>query len=212
MISCDDLSPVCRMIRPKVTASLVENLWIESTVSSSIRVSSSDLPSSKTMDVCRFGLIQTRPCCTKIEVPERRHVVHHHVVDGVDVGVVAREEDLLGRQAAADLVAALDERDLETGFGEIGGGDQAVRAGADDDDIPVAFRAETRRRSSGGVGCPMNSFAIVSPSFANWTSRCWLARSRPSRAQRALADLALLRDVPRRRVPPVCRARRRRPR
>ena len=44
---------------PKATASLRENLLMESLVSSIMRVSSRDFPSSNTMPVCALGLIQT---------------------------------------------------------------------------------------------------------------------------------------------------------
>ena len=137
------------IVRLNVSASLVEYFMKESAVSSIMRVSSSELPSSKTIELCRFGLIQTSAVLREIEVPQRGHVVHHHVVDGVHVGVVAGEEDLFGRQPAADFVAALDERHAEARFRQVGRGDQAVRSGADDDDVPVALRRKLLEEALG---------------------------------------------------------------
>ena len=46
----------------------------------------------------------------------------------------------VGDGGAADLRPALEDERLESGFGEIEGGDQAVVAAADDDDVaPVGF-------------------------------------------------------------------------
>ena len=109
-------------------------------MSSIIRVKRTESPFSNTMELCRLGLIQTRPCCFQVEVPEDRHEVHHHVIDGVDVRVVAREHDLLGGEPTADFVAPLDEADPHARARQIGGGDQAVRTSPDDHSVPIAVR------------------------------------------------------------------------
>ena len=81
-------------------------------MSSIMRVRRSESPFSKTIERLQVGLDPHQAVLRQVEVLKRRHVVHHHVVDGVDVGVVAGKENLFGGQTSADLVPALDERHL----------------------------------------------------------------------------------------------------
>ena len=78
----------------------------------------------------------------QIEVPDRRHVVHHHVVEHVGIGGVAGIQVLLGGQSAAGLEATLADRHAEPGLGQVGAGDQPVGPGADDDDVELALLGE----------------------------------------------------------------------
>ena len=50
-------------------------------------------------------------------------------------GIAEAGMKLLGHRRAADLRPALEHGDFEAGHGEIGGGDEAVMAAADDDDV-----------------------------------------------------------------------------
>ena len=95
----------------------------------------------------QVGLDPDQSVPAEVEVPEHRHVVHHHVVAGVDVGVEARIQDLLRGQSTADLVAAFDEADLETGPGEVGRGDQAVGTRSDHHHVPLALRRKLREEA-----------------------------------------------------------------
>ena len=75
----------------------------------------------------------------QIEVLYYRHIVDHHMVDDVSIGIVAGPHDLLGGQAAAYLVSSLNYRYLESGLGQVCRCHQTVGAGAYNNGIPGAF-------------------------------------------------------------------------
>ena len=70
-------------------------------------------------------------------MPGQRHIVDHLGIeqrDGVRSHRVAKTRmELLGHRGAADDAAALEQRHLQPGAGQVPGADQAVMAGADDD-------------------------------------------------------------------------------
>ncbi len=78
----------------------------------------------------------------QIEVREHRAVVDHHVVDGVEVGVVAREEQLLRDQPAPDLVATLEQGHPQAGAGQVGCRYEPIVPRPHDYDIPLALSGE----------------------------------------------------------------------
>ncbi len=78
----------------------------------------------------------------EVEVFHNRHVIDHQVVDDMRVGVVAGEHYLFGDQPATYLITSLNKYYLQSGFGQVGCGHEAVGAAADDDDIPGAFVRE----------------------------------------------------------------------
>ena len=77
----------------------------------------------------------------QIEVADDLRVEERDGVGGDRIAEAGME--FLGDRRAADLPAPLEHRDLEAGRGEIGRGDKAVMAAADDDDVghpaPAAF-------------------------------------------------------------------------
>jgi len=79
------------------------------------------------------------------EVLSGRHDVAHHVVDGVEVESPA--EVLIGIEAAAGLVAALDERHLVARASQVGGAEQPVGAATDHDRV-MDFAAHRPASSS----------------------------------------------------------------
>ena len=83
----------------------------------------------------RVRLDERESVRVEIEVAEQRHVVGHHVVHSVRVRVVAGEERLLGREPAAQLVAALDDDRPQPRASEVSGCDEPVRPAADDRDV-----------------------------------------------------------------------------
>ena len=79
--------------------------------------------------------------------------------------------ELLGHRRAADLCAALEHRHFEAGHGDIGGGDKAVMAGADDDDVSHSSSREAKRQ-----GDPVPQ----PPPFIHWIASLALAMTSAS--------------------------------
>jgi len=75
----------------------------------------------------------------EVEVLDNGHIVDHHMIDGMHIGVVSWEEYFLGSEAAAGFVAAFDESDLKACPGEVGASHEAVGPCADDYGIPAAL-------------------------------------------------------------------------
>ena len=69
------------------------------------------------------------------QVVEPRRIGNMEMIDGMRVVIEAGCGDLPGRKAAAILQAAIDQQDLQAGFGEVAAEDQAVMSGADDDPV-----------------------------------------------------------------------------
>ena len=90
-------------------------------------------PVGQRQEVRQGTLDDAEPVAVKLEVADDLGVEKRDGVGGDRIAEAGME--CLGRRRAADLRAPLEHRDLEAGHGEIGGGDKAVVAGADDDDV-----------------------------------------------------------------------------
>src|SRR6185503_20693218 len=71
----------------------------------------------------------------EVQILEPRRLADVKMIDRMQVVVEARRGGLLRHQRAAVLQAAVDEENLEAGFGEITAKHQAVMPRADDDAV-----------------------------------------------------------------------------
>ena len=110
----------------------------------------------------------------QLVVPDDRVGLDQHVRAGAGVVPEARQRELLGHGVAADVRLLLEDDDLEPGRGEVGRPDQAVVAGADDDDVR-AVCAHPARTSPLGKPCRRSA-----PSSVTSSSSPVCTPSRPS--------------------------------
>jgi hypothetical protein len=82
----------------------------------------------------------------KVQVLEPGRLGDVEVIDGMQVVIEAWRRDLLRRQSAAVLQAAIDQQDVEPAFGKLTAEHQAVMARADDDPV-VGFFERCRHAS-----------------------------------------------------------------
>jgi hypothetical protein len=75
-----------------------------------------------------------------VRKPEVTHDVGSQVTGSVQRGRLETRSGAAARQLSARRIAALEDEHLLPGLGEIGGGHEAVVAGADDEDVRVRHR------------------------------------------------------------------------
>ena len=90
-------------------------------------------PVGQGQEIRQRALDDAEPVGVKLEIADDRRVQKRDRVGGDRIAKAGVK--FLGDRRAADLRPALEHRDLEAGHGEIGGGDKAVVAAADDDDV-----------------------------------------------------------------------------